>query len=64
MLHAENRIMGILPFHSLALRARFACRATGVGVVFIQPSGSRVIGALVNKYAVTMLLATPTFLNA
>jgi acyl-[acyl-carrier-protein]-phospholipid O-acyltransferase/long-chain-fatty-acid--[acyl-carrier-protein] ligase len=29
-----------------------------------NPLDSRVIGALVNKYAVTMLLATPTFLNA
>jgi acyl-[acyl-carrier-protein]-phospholipid O-acyltransferase / long-chain-fatty-acid--[acyl-carrier-protein] ligase len=36
----------------------------GVGVVFhANPLDARVIGALINKYSVTMLLATPTFLN-
>jgi acyl-[acyl-carrier-protein]-phospholipid O-acyltransferase / long-chain-fatty-acid--[acyl-carrier-protein] ligase len=39
--------------------------ATGIGVVFHpNPLDSRVIGALVNKHNVTMLVATPTFLNA
>jgi acyl-[acyl-carrier-protein]-phospholipid O-acyltransferase/long-chain-fatty-acid--[acyl-carrier-protein] ligase len=67
MLHADDRIMGILPFfHSFGFTATLCLpAATGVGVVFHpNPLDSRVIGALVNKYAVTMLLATPTFLNA
>jgi acyl-[acyl-carrier-protein]-phospholipid O-acyltransferase / long-chain-fatty-acid--[acyl-carrier-protein] ligase len=67
MLHAEDRIMGILPFfHSFGFTGTLCLpAATGIGVVFHpNPLDSRVIGALINKYAVTMLLATPTFLNA
>lgn len=66
-LAKEDRIMGILPFfHSFGFTATLCLpAAVGVGVVFHpNPLDSRVIGALVNKYAVTMLLATPTFLNA
>src|SRR5256886_4098381 len=67
MLHAEDRIMGILPFfHSFGFTGPLCLpAATGIGVVFHpNPLDSRVIGALVSKYSVTMLLATPTFLNA
>ncbi|HYL84442.1 MAG TPA: acyl-[ACP]--phospholipid O-acyltransferase [Candidatus Angelobacter sp.] len=67
MLHADDRILGILPFfHSFGFTGTLCLPAvTGIGVVFHpNPLDSRVIGALVNKYAVTMLLATPTFLNA
>jgi acyl-[acyl-carrier-protein]-phospholipid O-acyltransferase/long-chain-fatty-acid--[acyl-carrier-protein] ligase len=67
MLHADDRIMGILPFfHSFGFTGTLCLpAATGIGVVFHpNPLDSRVIGALVNKYAVTLLLATPTFLNA
>jgi len=67
MLHPDDRIMGILPFfHSFGFTGTLCLPAvTGIGVVFHpNPLDSRVIGALVNKYAVTMLLATPTFLNA
>jgi acyl-[acyl-carrier-protein]-phospholipid O-acyltransferase/long-chain-fatty-acid--[acyl-carrier-protein] ligase len=67
MLHAEDRIMGILPFfHSFGFTGTLCLpAATGIGVVFHpNPLDSRVIGALVQKYAVTLLLATPTFLNA
>src|SRR6266851_147117 len=66
MLHADDRIMGILPFfHSFGFTATLCLpTATGIGVVFHpNPLDSRVIGALVSKHAVTMLLATPTFLN-
>jgi acyl-[acyl-carrier-protein]-phospholipid O-acyltransferase / long-chain-fatty-acid--[acyl-carrier-protein] ligase len=66
-LHSDDRIMGILPFfHSFGFTGTLCLpAATGIGVVFHpNPLDSRVIGALVNKYAVTMLLATPTFLNA
>ena len=67
MLHADDRIMGILPFfHSFGFTGTLCLpAATGIGVVFHpNPLDSRAIGALVSKYAVTMLLATPTFLNA
>src|SRR5882672_4195852 len=67
MLHADDRIMGILPFfHSFGFTGTLCLpAATGISVVFHpNPLDSRVIGALVNKYSVTMLLATPTFLNA
>src|SRR4030088_3054903 len=67
MLHADDRIMGILPFFPSFGFTGTLClpAATGIGFVFHpNPLDSRVIGALVNKYAVTMLLATPTFLNA
>jgi acyl-[acyl-carrier-protein]-phospholipid O-acyltransferase/long-chain-fatty-acid--[acyl-carrier-protein] ligase len=67
MLHADDRIMGILPFfHSFGFTGTLCLpAATGIGVVFHpNPLDSRVIGALVSRYAVTMLLATPTFLNA
>ncbi|HLZ50948.1 MAG TPA: acyl-[ACP]--phospholipid O-acyltransferase [Candidatus Acidoferrum sp.] len=67
LLHSNDRIMGILPFfHSFGFTGTLCLpAATGIGVVFHpNPLDSRVIGALVNKYAVTMLLATPTFLNA
>ena len=67
LLHSNDRIMGILPFfHSFGFTGTLCLpAATGIGVLFHpNPLDSRVIGALVNKYAVTMLLATPTFLNA
>ena len=67
LLHSNDRIMGILPFfHSFGFTGTLCLpAATGIGVVFHpNPLDSRVIGALVEKYAVTMLLATPTFLNA
>jgi acyl-[acyl-carrier-protein]-phospholipid O-acyltransferase/long-chain-fatty-acid--[acyl-carrier-protein] ligase len=66
-LRSDDRIMGILPFfHSFGFTGTLCLPAgTGIGVVFHpNPLDSRVIGALINKYAVTMLLATPTFLNA
>jgi acyl-[acyl-carrier-protein]-phospholipid O-acyltransferase / long-chain-fatty-acid--[acyl-carrier-protein] ligase len=67
LLRPDDRIMGILPFfHSFGFTATLCLpAAVGIGVVFHpNPLDSRVIGALVNKYAVTMLVATPTFLNA
>lgn len=65
-LHANDRIMGILPFfHSFGFTGTLCLPvATGIGVVFHpNPLDARVIGALVQKHAATMLLATPTFLN-
>lgn len=62
----HDKILGILPFfHSfgftvtLMLPIRF-----GVGVVFHpNPMDGRAVGELVAKYAVTFLMATPTFLQ-
>src|SRR5439155_5514519 len=66
MLHGNDRILGILPFfHSFGFTGTLCLPAVvGIGVVFHpNPLDARVIGALINKYAVTILLATPTFLN-
>ena len=67
MLHNDDRILGILPFfHSFGFTGTLCLTsAVGVGVVYHpSPLDSRTIGALVSKYHVTFLLATPTFLQA
>ena len=59
-------ILGILPFfHSFGFTGTLCLPAAlGVGVVFHpNPLDARAIGPLVKKYAVTFLLATPTFLQ-
>jgi len=66
-LHSHDRIMGILPFfHSFGFTGTLCLPAVvGIGVVFHpNPLDARVIGGLINKHEVTILLATPTFLNA
>ena len=66
MLHNGDRILGILPFfHSFGFTGTLCLPpASGIGAVFHpSPLDSRAIGALVSQYSVTMLLATPTFLN-
>jgi acyl-[acyl-carrier-protein]-phospholipid O-acyltransferase/long-chain-fatty-acid--[acyl-carrier-protein] ligase len=66
-LHEGDRILGILPFfHSFGFTGTLCLPAlAGIGVVFHpSPLDSQAIGALVSKYAVTMLLSTPTFLNS
>jgi acyl-[acyl-carrier-protein]-phospholipid O-acyltransferase / long-chain-fatty-acid--[acyl-carrier-protein] ligase len=67
MLHKDDRILGILPFfHSFGFTGTLCLTsAAGIGVVYHpNPLDSRTIGALVSRYRVTMLLATPTFLQA
>jgi len=67
MIYSDDRILGILPlFHSFGFTGTLCLpMATGIGVVFhLNPLDSRVIGALVRTFKITMLLATPTFLNA
>ena len=67
MLGGRDRILGILPFfHSFGFTAGLWLPATqGVGVVFHpNPLDAQVIGGLVEKYKVTFLIATPTFLQA
>jgi acyl-[acyl-carrier-protein]-phospholipid O-acyltransferase/long-chain-fatty-acid--[acyl-carrier-protein] ligase len=67
MLHRDDRILGILPFfHSFGFTGTLALTsAVGVGVVYHpSPLDSRTIGGLVSQYGVTVMLATPTFLQA
>ena len=67
MLGRNDRILGILPFfHSFGFAGTLCLPAVvGIGVVYHpSPLESRAIGALVSQYAVTFLLATPTFLQA
>ena len=67
MLGGQDKILGILPFfHSFGFTAGLWLPAVpGVGVVFHpNPLDAQVIGGLVEKYKVTFLVATPTFLQA
>ena len=67
MLHRDDRILGILPFfHSFGFTGTLCLiSAVGIGVVYHpSPLDSRTIGGLVSQYKVTMMLATPTFLQA
>ena len=67
MLGEGDKVLGILPFfHSFGFTAGLWLPAVqGVGVVFHpNPLDAQVIGGLVEKYKVTFLVATPTFLQA
>jgi acyl-[acyl-carrier-protein]-phospholipid O-acyltransferase/long-chain-fatty-acid--[acyl-carrier-protein] ligase len=67
LLGRHDRILGILPFfHSFGFTGTLCLPALlGIGVVFhTNPLDARAIGALVGRYAVSFLLATPTFLQA
>jgi acyl-[acyl-carrier-protein]-phospholipid O-acyltransferase/long-chain-fatty-acid--[acyl-carrier-protein] ligase len=61
----EDRILGILPlFHSFGYLVLWFAANHGVGIVFHpNPLDAPAIGELVQKYRVTLLLATPTFLT-
>jgi acyl-[acyl-carrier-protein]-phospholipid O-acyltransferase/long-chain-fatty-acid--[acyl-carrier-protein] ligase len=66
MLDGRDKILGILPFfHSFGFTAGLWLPAVqGVGVVFHpNPLDAQVIGGLVEKYKVTFMVATPTFLQ-
>jgi acyl-[acyl-carrier-protein]-phospholipid O-acyltransferase/long-chain-fatty-acid--[acyl-carrier-protein] ligase len=61
-----DRLLGILPFfHSFGYMATLWLAAThGMGVVFHPtPLEASAIGALVQRYRLTLLIATPTFLQ-
>jgi acyl-[acyl-carrier-protein]-phospholipid O-acyltransferase/long-chain-fatty-acid--[acyl-carrier-protein] ligase len=67
MLGGKDKILGILPFfHSFGfMAALWMPAANGVGVVYHpNPLDAQAIGALVERYRVTFLIATPTFLQA
>jgi acyl-[acyl-carrier-protein]-phospholipid O-acyltransferase / long-chain-fatty-acid--[acyl-carrier-protein] ligase len=66
MLGSRDKVLGILPFfHSFGFTAGLWLPAVqGVGVVFHpNPLDAQVIGQLVEKYKVTFMIATPTFLQ-
>ena len=65
-LDRRDRILGILPFfHSFGFTGTLWLPAVlGVGVVYHpNPLDAKAIGPLVRDYAITFLLATPTFLQ-
>lgn len=65
-LSHRDRIMGLLPFfHSFGFTGTLVLPvALGLGIVYHpSPLDARAIGAQILEYAVTFLLATPTFLN-
>ena len=67
MLGRNDKILGILPFfHSFGFTGTLCLPAKiGMGVVYHpNPLEPRAVSALVGKYSVTFLLATPTFLQA
>jgi acyl-[acyl-carrier-protein]-phospholipid O-acyltransferase / long-chain-fatty-acid--[acyl-carrier-protein] ligase len=67
MLGERDKVLGILPFfHSFGFTAGLWLPAVqGIGVVFHpNPLDAQLISGLVEKYKVTFLVATPTFLQA
>jgi acyl-[acyl-carrier-protein]-phospholipid O-acyltransferase/long-chain-fatty-acid--[acyl-carrier-protein] ligase len=61
----DDRLLGILPlFHSFGYLALWFAANHGLGVVFHpNPLDAPAVGELVQKYRVTMLVGTPTFLQ-
>ena len=62
----RDRFLGILPFfHSFGFTVTLCLPASiGGGVVYhANPLDSRAIGALVREHSITLLMATPTFLQ-
>jgi acyl-[acyl-carrier-protein]-phospholipid O-acyltransferase / long-chain-fatty-acid--[acyl-carrier-protein] ligase len=65
-LRRSDKILGILPFfHSFGFTVTLWLPAVvGIGVVFYpNPLDAKMIGTLVRQYAVTFMVATPTFLQ-
>lgn len=67
VLHVDrrDRVLGILPFfHSFGYLIFWFCARNGVGLIFHpSPLDATAIGELVARYRVTLLVATPTFLQ-
>jgi acyl-[acyl-carrier-protein]-phospholipid O-acyltransferase/long-chain-fatty-acid--[acyl-carrier-protein] ligase len=65
-LNNRDRVLGVLPFfHSFGFTGTLCLPATiGIGAVYHpNPLDAKTIGPLIGQYGVTMLLATPTFLQ-
>jgi len=61
----EDRLLGVLPFfHSFGYMALWFAANHGLGIVFHgNPLDGAVVGDLVQKHHVSVMLATPTFLQ-
>ncbi|HKQ63140.1 MAG TPA: AMP-binding protein, partial [Candidatus Polarisedimenticolaceae bacterium] len=61
----RDRLLGILPlFHSFGYLALWMCLNRRIGCVFHpNPLDTGTIGQLVQRYEITVLIATPTFLQ-
>ena len=61
----DDRLLGILPlFHSFGYLALWVSSNHGIGMVFHpNPLDAAAVGELVQRYHVTLLIATPTFLQ-
>ena len=64
-LTKDDRILGILPtFHSFGYLALWAAANEGVSIIFLpNPLDAAEVGEKVGQYGVTILIATPTFLQ-
>jgi acyl-[acyl-carrier-protein]-phospholipid O-acyltransferase/long-chain-fatty-acid--[acyl-carrier-protein] ligase len=65
-LNRRDRVLGVLPFfHSFGFTGTLCLPAAlGAGAVYHpNPLDAKTIGPLVSRYAVTFMLATPTFLQ-
>jgi acyl-[acyl-carrier-protein]-phospholipid O-acyltransferase/long-chain-fatty-acid--[acyl-carrier-protein] ligase len=66
-VQGNDKILGILPFfHSFGFTATiWFPLISGMGAVYhANPLDARMVGALVKQHRATLLMATPTFLNA
>ena len=66
-LSGDDRLLGILPFfHSFGFTVcLWLSAAHAIGIVYHpNPLDAQIIGELVQKYRVTFLIATPTFVQA
>lgn len=61
----HDRLLGILPlFHSFGYMATWFAMADGIGLVcHPNPLDAGAVGALVSRHRVTLMIATPTFLQ-
>ncbi|MBI2820124.1 MAG: MFS transporter, partial [Acidobacteria bacterium] len=65
-LYPQDRLLGVLPFfHSMGFTVGlWLPPLAGIGVVYHpNPLEAKAIGTLVRQYAVTLMVATPTFLQ-
>lgn len=64
-LSGSDRLLGVLPlFHSFGYMALWYAVQQGAGIVFHpNPLDAAAVGALVARHRVTMVVATPTFLQ-
>ncbi|HWP86139.1 MAG TPA: AMP-binding protein, partial [Terriglobia bacterium] len=67
LLYPRDRLLGVLPFfHSMGFTVGlWLPPLAGIGVIYHpNPLEAQAIGSLVREYAITLLVATPTFLQS